>query len=400
MLLFAILVSVVTSCCCLDNGLGLVPPMGWLSWLRYRCTTDCNTYPNDCISENLIMRTADMVSKEFKTVGYEYVMVDDCWLAGKRAPNGSLLPDPIRFPRGMKFLTDYVHSKGLKFGIYEDYGTKTCAGYPGSMDHLKTDAFTFADWGVDYVNFDGCNSDPLSQPIGVQNFSLFLNQTKRPIFLNVEWPLYINVRNVSTDMSNLLIRTTNMARVFNDIDDNWGSLLSVINFYKTNINDFTSWAGPGHFNDPDMLLIGNNYISQPQEQLQMTMWSMFAAPLIMSNDLRNISNFSKSILTNRNIISINQDPLGIQGRYIKTINYAQFWIRPLIYDQLAIAIVNLENRSIEVEFSLEEIGFSENRIYFLKEVYEGRIQLKVNIQTKLKFPMRSTSALIFKCENL
>ncbi|RZF40166.1 hypothetical protein LSTR_LSTR014200 [Laodelphax striatellus] len=145
----------------LDNGLALKPPMGWMSWQRYRCNIDCETYPDECISENLFRRAADLiVSEGFKKVGYEYVIVDDCWLAKERDQNGDLQPDPKRFPSGIKSLADYIHSKGLKFGLYEDYGTKTCEGYPGVIGHMKQDAAKFAEWEVDYVKLDGCNADP------------------------------------------------------------------------------------------------------------------------------------------------------------------------------------------------------------------------------------------------
>ncbi|KAJ8924358.1 hypothetical protein NQ315_007154 [Exocentrus adspersus] len=132
----------------LDNGLALTPPMGWMHWQRFRCLTDCVAYPDECISEKLFRTMADhLVSDGYLEAGYEYVIIDDCWASKKRDNNSRLQPDPDRFPNGIKALADYVHDKGLKFGIYGDYGTKTCAGYPGSIDHLELDAQTFADWG-------------------------------------------------------------------------------------------------------------------------------------------------------------------------------------------------------------------------------------------------------------
>ncbi|ERL84133.1 hypothetical protein D910_03925 [Dendroctonus ponderosae] len=171
--IFAVLLVSVAHIQALDNGLALTPPMGWMHWQRFRCVTDCHAYPNDCISEQLFRDMADhMVADGFKSAGYEYVIIDDCWASKERDNNSRLQPDPLRFPSGIKALSDYVHAKGLKFGIYADYGTKTCAGYPGSIEYLKLDAQTFADWGVDYLKLDGCHSDVLSMEAG--NFARFL----------------------------------------------------------------------------------------------------------------------------------------------------------------------------------------------------------------------------------
>ncbi|ESN90211.1 hypothetical protein HELRODRAFT_182708 [Helobdella robusta] len=160
-ILFAI---IFTSCLlkilALDNGLTRTPPMGWLSWERFRCNVDCKNDPNNCISEKLFMDMADkMASGGYKKAGYEYVIIDDCWSEKKRDQNGRLQADKNRFPSGIKKLADYIHSKGLKFGIYGDFGTLTCGGYPGSIYYLEADANTFAEWGVDYFKMDGCYAE-------------------------------------------------------------------------------------------------------------------------------------------------------------------------------------------------------------------------------------------------
>jgi len=152
MLLLAALLTMAGLSSALDNGLARTPPMGWLAWERFRCNTDCENDPHNCISERLFMQMADLViSDGYYDAGYRYINIDDCWLAHERDRRGKLQPDATRFPSGIKALGDYVHSKGLKFGIYEDYGNYTCAGYPGILGHLKEDADTFESWGVDYV---------------------------------------------------------------------------------------------------------------------------------------------------------------------------------------------------------------------------------------------------------
>jgi len=175
----------------LENGLARTPPMGWLAWERFRCNTDCANDPHNCISERLFRQMADLVvSDGYQEVGYSYINVDDCWLAHTRDRRGRLQADSLRFPSGMKNLADYVHSKGLKFGIYEDYGNFTCAGYPGILGHLETDANTFAEWDVDYVKLDGCYSLPTDMDRGYPEFGYYLNRTGRPMLYACSWPVY------------------------------------------------------------------------------------------------------------------------------------------------------------------------------------------------------------------
>lgn len=207
--LTALLLSAI-SVHALNNGLALTPPMGWMSWERYRCIIDCDAYPDECISENLFKKAADrLVADGYKNHGYEYVIIDDCWMERERDASGRLVPDRKRFPSGMKALADYVsetrrfslwrriihfllqiHSKGLKFGIYEDYGTHTCAGYPGIIGHMEIDAQTFADWDVDYVKLDGCYADIRDMDQGYPEFGRLLNQTGRPMIYSCSWPVY------------------------------------------------------------------------------------------------------------------------------------------------------------------------------------------------------------------
>ncbi|XP_051877303.1 alpha-galactosidase A isoform X2 [Pristis pectinata] len=300
----------------LENGLARTPVMGWLHWERFLCNVDCRADPHNCISEQLYMQMADIMAAEgWKDVGYEYVCIDDCWLAARRDDNHRLQPDPLRFPSGIKHLADYVHSKGLKLGIYQDVGTHTCAGYPGSFGFYELDAQTFAEWGVDLLKFDGCNFINLDMLIeGYKNMSLALNQTGRNIVYSCEWPFYLwpFVQPNYTDIR----KYCNQWRNHGDISDSWNSLKNIISWTAAHQSVIQPVAGPGGWNDPDMLVIGNFGLSKDQQVTQMALWAIMAAPLLMSNDLRNINPDSKALLQNQYIIAINQDPLGIQGHRV------------------------------------------------------------------------------------
>jgi alpha-N-acetylgalactosaminidase len=283
-------------------------------------------------SEKLFMDMADMiVEKGFQKAGYEYVIIDDCWLDHKRDGSGKLQPDYGRFPSGIKALADYVHGKGLKFGIYEDYGNFTCGGYPGILGHLETDANTFAEWGVDYIKVDGCYADPSTMDQGYPEFGKYLNATGWPIVYSCSWPDYQLAEGKKPNY-NLISQHCNLWRNFDDIDDSWVSVLSIIDYYGSSntSNDFAPVAGPGHWNDPDMLIIGNFGLSLDQSRVQMAIWAVLAAPLIMSNDLRTIRPEFTAILTNAHVIRINQDPMGIQGRRVYSQKNVDIFTKPVL----------------------------------------------------------------------
>ncbi|GFR91502.1 alpha-N-acetylgalactosaminidase, partial [Elysia marginata] len=236
----------------LDNGLARTPPMGWLSWERFRCNTDCKNDPEHCISEQLYKRQADlMVSEGYRDVGYEYVNIDDCWPTKTRDTDGKLVADPDRFPSGIKALSRYMHSKGLKLGIYEDFGSKTCAGYPGSEFYMETDANTFAEWEVDSLKFDGCNSDPKDMPYGYPIMGKFLNMTGRPILFNCQWPGYLVGQGIQPNYT-AIRNSCNQWRNFVDVQDNWDNVVKIIDHYGDNKDNSSVFAGPGGWNDPDM----------------------------------------------------------------------------------------------------------------------------------------------------
>ncbi|CAF1144803.1 unnamed protein product, partial [Adineta steineri] len=282
-LLFLCLCDQVNS---LDNGLLRQPPMGWLTWQRFRCVTDCQAHPDTCISEKLIRTQAELlVQGGYLEAGYKYIIIDDCWLNHSRAADGSLQPDETRFPSGIRALADYVHSLGLKFGIYEDYGTYTCGGYPGVLGHLEQDAKTFANWTVDYLKLDGCYADPKDFDVGYPAMGKALNETGYPIAYSCSWPAYEEGTALAPNYT-AIEQACNLWRNWDDIDDSWESVYTIIQWFGNNSQRLSPFHGPGHWNDPDMLVIGNFGLSPAQSRAQMAIWSIMAAPLILSVDLR------------------------------------------------------------------------------------------------------------------
>ncbi|XP_061456231.1 alpha-N-acetylgalactosaminidase-like isoform X2 [Rhineura floridana] len=319
MLLFSlgIFLGLAARASSLDNGLLKTPPMGWVPWERFRCNTDCKNDPNNCISEHLIKAMADRLAGDgWKQLGYEYVNLDDCWAADKRDAQGRLQPNPQRFPSGIKALADYVHSKGLKFGIYSDMGRMTCAGYPGTtLDTIETDAKTFAAWGVDMLKLDGCFSNSSIKALGYPKMSVALNKTGRPIAFSCSWPAYEGGLPPKVNYT-LLGKTCNLWRNFADIEDSWDSLFHIIEWYGKHQDTLQPAAGPGRWNDPDTLIIGDFGLSYEQSKVQVALWAVLAAPFFMSCNLRTISAEARDILQNPLLIYINQDSLGIQGKRV------------------------------------------------------------------------------------
>uniref|UniRef100_A0A8C2XDT2 Alpha-galactosidase n=1 Tax=Cyclopterus lumpus TaxID=8103 RepID=A0A8C2XDT2_CYCLU len=312
--LLALVVLMSPAADALDNGLALKPTMGWLHWERFMCNIDCDKDPDNCISERLYMQVADVMAKEgWKEAGYEYVCIDDCWPSHQRDAQGRLQADPQRFPGGIKRLADYVHSKGLKLGIYADVGKNTCAGYPGSLGYYETDAQTFADWDVDLLKFDGCYMDWTLLGEGYVNMSKALNKTGRSILYSCEWPLYewpFQKPNYTA-----IREACNHWRNFADVYDSWSSIKSILDWTASHQDVIVPSAGPGGWNDPDMVFC----LSHAQQESQMALWAIMAAPLLVSNDPRDICPHSKEL----------QDPLGNQGYRTAKVDNFELWERPL-----------------------------------------------------------------------
>jgi alpha-galactosidase len=333
------------------------PPMGWNSWNHFHCDID----------ENLIRQTADaMVESGMREAGYEYVNIDDCWSLRERGPDGRLVPDPVKFPSGIAGVADYVHAKGLKLGIYGDAGTKTCAGYPGSLGHEDLDARTWADWGVDYLKYDNCNNQSDgSQADYIRRYTAMrdaLNRTGRPIVYAIcEWGTsqpWLWGKGVGQ-----LWRTTG------DVNDEWPSLRSII---QKNAS-LAPHAGPGHWNDPDMLEIGNGGMTDTEYRTQMSMWAVMAAPLLIGTDLRTASPETMAIFGNREIVAIDQDPLGVQGAVVSDEDGLMVLDKPLANGDRAIALYNSTDALATVEVPVADTGLARARAYRMTDVWTGDV---------------------------
>lgn len=274
-------------------GLAPTPPMGWNSW---------NHFHRD-INEQLIMEEADaMVASGMKEAGYEYINLDDCWMALQRDGDGNLQADPKRFPHGMKDLADYIHKKGLKIGLYSSAGTKTCAGWPASLDHEVADAKMFAKWGIDYLKYDNCNNQERPAIERYTAMRKALNAAGHPIVFSIcEWG--------GNDPWNWAPALGNLWRTTGDISDSWNSMVHILD-QQVGLN---TYAGKGHWNDPDMLEVGNGGMTNTEYEAHFSLWCILAAPLIAGNDLRHMSDETLDIMTNKEVIAVDQDPAGKEG---------------------------------------------------------------------------------------
>ncbi|XP_011298198.1 alpha-N-acetylgalactosaminidase [Fopius arisanus] len=399
------LVVLVAPCFSLENDLARTPPMGWLAWERFRCNTDCKNDPDNCISDQLFRTMADiLVTEGYADLGYEYVNIDDCWSEKYRDTGNNLVPDRNRFPYGLKDLGDYIHSNGLKFGIYGDYGNYTCGGYPGSIAHMERDASMFASWEVDYVKLDGCYADAFDMDKGYPEFGYFMNRTGRNMVYSCSWPVYQIYAGINPNWTSI-IKHCNLWRNYNDIQDSWSSIETIIDYYGDNQDSIVPNAGPGHWNDPDMLIIGNFGLSYEQSKTQMALWAIFAAPLLMSVDLRTIRPEFKAILQNRKIIAVNQDPLGIQGRRIYKHKGIEIWARPITpveqnYYSYAIAFVNrrTDGTPSDVSVTLEQLGLQYKKGYKVEDLYEDVYYGVLEPKRKIKVKVNPSGVVILRCD--
>ncbi|KFD47961.1 hypothetical protein M514_11138 [Trichuris suis] len=363
----------------LDNGLSLTPPMGWLSWAAFGCELNCIRHPLRCINEQLYMDMADrMVEDGYLAAGYNFVNIDDCWMKMTRTADGRLEADADRFPSGIRSLAEYMHRRGLKLGIYADFGKKTCAGFPGSMDYLKLDAATFASWNVDMLKLDGCAVNVQLMAKGYPEMGLYLNQTKRPIVYSCSWPFYETYKGMEPNYT-AVAESCNLWRSYNDIDLSWRSVLSIIDWMDKNQDKIIPAVGPGRWNDPDMLIIGTPQLTIDQAKVQMALWSIWASPLIMSNDLRFITKANRDILLNRKVIAVDQDPLGIMGRLVHKVSFVSIYLKPITPvnkqgdTSFAIAFFNRHptDKAIVTVDHIKQIGLDSPLGYVVVDVFSG-----------------------------
>ena len=325
--LAALLVFVANTAMALDNGLALTPPMGWNSWNKFACN----------VSEDLIKSAADaMVESGMKDAGYEYIVIDDCWQVD-RDENGAIIADPERFPSGMKALADYVHSKGLKFGLYSDAGLLTCQKRPGSRGYEFQDARQYAAWGVDYLKYDWCHHGKQNSEASYSLMRDALLASGRPIVFSIcEWG--------STKPWLWAGDVGNLWRTTGDIQDCWDCKRSWGGMGWPHILDLQDglekYAGPGHWNDPDMLEVGNGHMTDQEYRAHFSMWCILAAPLMAGNDIRDMSPGIQDILTNKEVIAVDQDVLGKQGRKVQDDGDFEVWAKELKDGSQAVALLN------------------------------------------------------------
>ncbi|MGW5363111.1 glycoside hydrolase family 27 protein [Actinopolymorpha pittospori] len=337
----------------LDLSLAPTPPMGWNNW---NTTNDGPEF-----DEEMVLATADFfVSSGLKDAGYEYVNLDDCWALPERDEHGDLVPDPVRFPHGIKALADYVHSKGLKFGIYTSAGSHTCSpiGFPGALDHEEQDALLFASYEVDYLKYDNCHNEGRD---AVQRYTRMrdaLVATGRPIVYSIcEWG--------QNDPWTWAKGVGHLWRTTGDISDNWASLLELT---KQNMV-LAEYAGPGHWNDPDMLEVGNGGMTDTEYRTHFGLWAIMAAPLLIGSDLRRVTPETMEILLNTEVIAVDQDPLGVQGAPIRSEGGLHVFVKPLADGSRAVALFNETDEAADISTSAAEVGLPEAASYEVRDLW-------------------------------
>lgn len=319
------------------ENLALTPPMGWNSWNNFGCN----------VNESIIKEMADaMVECGMHKAGYQYIVIDDCWQI-ERDEKGNILADPERFPSGIKALADYIHAKGLKFGIYSDAGTNTCQGRPGSRGYEYQDARTYAGWGVDYLKYDWCNTGTQDAQASYKTMRNALYSAGRPIVFSIcEWGKNEPWK-WAGDIGHLWRTTADIQPCF-DCTYGWGGL-GVMQILDQQVS-IRKYHGPGHWNDPDMLEVGNEGLTINESRAHFSLWCMLAAPLMAGNDLRNMKPEITAILSNSEVIKVNQDSLGIAAfRYI---DYGdiEIWFKPLNNGDFAFCFLNRGDQAEQFEF--------------------------------------------------
>ena len=322
------------------TGMAMTPPMGWNSWNKFRAQ----------VEDKNVREMADaIVSSGMKDAGYIYVNIDDTWEAGRDA-QGNILTNE-KFP-DMKALADYVHSKGLKLGIYSGPGRLTCASYTASYGHEEQDAKTYAQWGIDYLKYDWCSASAVytkdEHVPAYFKMGQALRASGRPIVYSLCQYGWLDVGEWGAKVGGNLWRTTG------DISDNWNSM-SRIGFDQQVGRE--KFAGPGHWNDPDMLEIGNGGMTDTEYRTHMSLWSILAAPLLAGNDIRTMTDATKAILLNKEVIAVDQDKKGIQGTRVRKDGDLEVWKKPLAQG-VAVGLFNRGAETAKMTVKWSEVGIT------------------------------------------
>ncbi|GHT39663.1 hypothetical protein FACS189437_03670 [Bacteroidia bacterium] len=387
-----IIISVLTLVLCVSHninaqkfeGLAKTPQMGWNSWNLFQTN----------INEQLVKEIADIfVSRGLKDAGYEYVLLDDGWMDMQRDAQDNLVPHPDKFPNGIKAVADYVHSKGLKFGLYNCAGDKTCAGYPGSHGHEYQDALKYAEWGVDYLKYDWCSTPNFTNMDDKKIYAEQAYRTMRDALHAAGRPILFSIcewgDNNPWDWASPIGHSW---RTTGDISD----CFDCVEEHKTPFNSWYSWgvipilnmrdqaalrkvAGPDHWNDMDMMEIGNGGMNHIEEASHFALWAILNSPLLLGNDLRTMSQETFEVISNKEIIAINQDALGIQGFKYATLGSVEVWVKPLENDAWAIAFFNHSGEATDFVFDWtgqtiedkdfnKQVSFSKDAICKLRDL--------------------------------
>lgn len=371
-LLFAFVALATSAMAQKFTELAQTPPMGWNTW---------NTFASN-IHERLIRETADaMIANGMRDAGYVYIVLDDTWSMKQRDAQGNLVADPQKFPSGMKALADYLHERGFKFGIYSCAGPRTCADHPGSWGHEFQDARTFAGWGVDYLKYDWCTSGTANAPDAYKRIRDGLRAAGRPVVLSIcEWGQN-KPWEWAQDVGHLW-RTT--GDIYDSYDGRkgwemgWKRILDLQHELvpNTGADGLNKFAGPGHWNDPDMLEVGNAGLTLAESRAHFSLWCILAAPLMAGNDVRHMSPEIRAILTDPEVIAIDQDPLGKQGfrALAEPSRNIEVWVKELSNGEWAVCALNTSSAPAEitVEWDRFHHWFLKGKHYSVRDVWAKR----------------------------
>ncbi len=341
------------------DGLAQTPPMGWNSW---------NTFAGN-INEDLIKGMADAIAESgMQAAGYQYIVIDDCWESMDRDANGNLVADPKKFPSGMQALGDYLHAKGFKFGIHNCAGTKTCAGFPGGHEHEEQDAKMYASWGVDYLKYDWCSTEGADAKQRYPKMRDALHAAGRPIVFSMcEWG-QSKPWTWAADTGHLWRTTGDICDVWDgEPRQKWEHSVRKILGWQVGLEEF---AGPGHWNDPDMLEVGNEGLTFEESRAHFSLWCILAAPLMAGNDVRKMTPEIHDLLTDRDAIAIDQDPLGKQGYRVHADERYEVWMKPLEGGELAVCVLNLADEPAEISFDWDTLEKMPTGTFTMRDVWQ------------------------------
>lgn len=332
-----------------SDGLSPTPPMGWNSWNRF----------GPFVSDTLVRETADaLIESGMRDAGYRYVVVDDAWEGSLRDDDGQLEPNLWRFPN-MHGLAAYLHKRDLRFGLYTCAGDRTCQGYPGSRGREFVDARRFASWNVDFIKIDWCHTAGLDARAAYATWSEAIQSTGRPMVLSIcEWG-----RNRPWEWAGSV---GHLWRTSHDIADRWDSVLDILD-RQAALADF---AGPDHWNDPDMLEVGNGGMTDAEYRAHFSLWAILAAPLMAGNDVRSMTDATRAILTAAEVIAVDQDPLGRQGKRVNMAKGIEVWVRELAGGARAIVLLNRGESPARAEVTWDLVGGSVTDSALVRDLWE------------------------------